>query len=452
MQKRKKKSFDTNQIVRKRLLQLVIPIFLLFSPFKVPVNAYYKVEDHLNLILQASFDNAYLEQIGRIPGSGVADTTFDQLYKFGKMETVQACNKMFQYQISRTKWRRRRKAYPLAVDWTDIPYYGKAKHLWIVKGKAKAGTIYFHRYLTISVVKSKYRFILLIHPMRRSERKADKLSKLLIHFLTKARKLVRFHSVYFDRGFFASEIIRGLDAFRPKITYIMAAPRNKKIKRLTKKVEDYYKGRGRFPSTVEQIRVTRRRIHCKAPHLGYNFPTYLLGIHKYPVRLKIWKDWCTTKRGKRYLRDFVYCTNSDRSPEAIHHAYKARFGIETSYRDLGMMRANTRSNQPQVRFFFFGVACVLYNAWVATNLNILSPQKHPRKTSPVTSLDKTDSPYSPPLPLFDFITLLLGHYTRVDFFIYRKKGPPWVKDDKRLTRVKKSPLSPLNFLVLTYNV
>ncbi len=64
--------------------------------------------------------------------------------------------------------------------------------------------------------------------MKRSERKADKLSKLLIHFLTKTRKLVRFHSVYFDRGFFASEIIRGLDAFRPKISYIMAAPRNKK--------------------------------------------------------------------------------------------------------------------------------------------------------------------------------------------------------------------------------
>ncbi len=138
---------------RKHLLELVIPILLLFSPFKVPANAYYNIEDHLNLILQASFDKAYLEQIGRIPGSGVADTTFDQLYKFGKMEIVQTCNKMFQYQISRTKLRWRRKAYPLAVDWTDIPYYGKAKHLWIVTGKAKAGTIYFHRYLTISVVK-----------------------------------------------------------------------------------------------------------------------------------------------------------------------------------------------------------------------------------------------------------------------------------------------------------
>ncbi len=67
MQKSQKKSSNTNQIARKRLLQLVIPIFLLFSPFKVPANACYKIEDHLNLILQASFDNAYLEQIGRIP-------------------------------------------------------------------------------------------------------------------------------------------------------------------------------------------------------------------------------------------------------------------------------------------------------------------------------------------------------------------------------------------------
>ncbi len=131
--------------------------------------------------------------------------------------------------------------------------------------------------------------------------------------------------------------------------------------------------------------------------------------------------------------------------------FKIRFVTDLNPLSLHNPSKISRIYQTQVRFFFFGVACVLYNAWVATNLNILSPQKHPRKTSPVTSSDKTDSPYSPPLPLFDFITLLLGHYTRVDFFTYRKKGPPWVKDDKRLTRFKKSPLSPLNFSFLTHN-
>ncbi len=109
IQKSQKKNSDINQIVQKRLLQLVIPILLFFSPFEIPANAYYKVEDHLNLIVQASFDNAYLEQIGRLPSGRVADTTFDQLYKFGKMETVQVCNKRFQYQISTAKLRRSRK-------------------------------------------------------------------------------------------------------------------------------------------------------------------------------------------------------------------------------------------------------------------------------------------------------------------------------------------------------
>ena len=71
------------------------------------------------------------------------------------------------------------------------------------------------------------------------------------------------------------------------------------------------------------------------------------------------------KTGKRRLKWLAFVIiHLDWSPKKVLQRYRRRFGIESSYRQLGRLRARTTSRNPALRFFLLGLALLLINVWV----------------------------------------------------------------------------------------
>ena len=61
-----------------------------------------------------------------------------------------------------------------------------------------------------------------------------------------------------------------------------------------------------------------------------------------------------------------------RSVRQVRETYRQRFGIESSYRQLGEAKARTCSSSACVRLLLVGVALVLRNVWVWLHHEALS--------------------------------------------------------------------------------
>ena len=55
------------------------------------------------------------------------------------------------------------------------------------------------------------------------------------------------------------------------------------------------------------------------------------------------------------------------SPVAVRDLYRRRFGIESSYRQLGEVRPRTSSPDGVIRLLWVAIGLVLRNAWVWAN-------------------------------------------------------------------------------------
>ena len=53
----------------------------------------------------------------------------------------------------------------------------------------------------------------------------------------------------------------------------------------------------------------------------------------------------------------------DWSAKKAQQRYRRRFGIESSYRQLGQVRAHTNSRNVALRFFYLALALLLLNVW-----------------------------------------------------------------------------------------
>jgi CheY-like chemotaxis protein len=60
------------------------------------------------------------------------------------------------------------------------------------------------------------------------------------------------------------------------------------------------------------------------------------------------------------------------APREVHRRYRARFGIETSYRQARQARIHTRTRDPRVRLVFVAVALLLRNLWVWVHAEVLA--------------------------------------------------------------------------------
>ncbi len=162
---------------------------------------------------------------------------------------------------------------------------------------------------------------------------------IISYLLAKANSLnLKIKSLYLDRGFYSSSVIRWLMAL--DIPLIMPAIRNGK----TGGIKQYLQGRksNKTTHTMNQDQENEVTfdlwIVCK----------YLKG-----------------KRGKFGIEYLAYVVDKVAlNLDYIHQDYRKRFGIETSYRLKNICRIRTTTKNPIIRLLFVGISFLLVNIWI----------------------------------------------------------------------------------------
>ena len=284
-----------------------------------------------------------------------------------------------------------RKKVIVAIDLTFIPYYGKKLTHWVVGGKPKKGTSYFHCWATLRIVSSGRRFTLKARPVKRDELDAEDMAKIVLELLSEAKTCaVHIDLVLLDKDFCWREVIATLKASGYK--FLVAAKRDKQVKEA---ILDYFKT-GKGP-----VRIFSRG-------KGEGKVTFNLSIHRFKKRrrrrvqniLELYGAFATNLGFKEAVRVW------SRLPQD----YRRRWGIETGYRVDGDFRAKTTSRDERLRLIYYQYMIFLENLWTLHNMG--EAKRLGVCFDEVKKLSVTAGDFSE-----DFVHLLV---TACD------SGPPWV--------------------------
>ncbi len=284
-----------------------------------------------------------------------------------------------------------RKKVIVAIDLTFIPYYGKKLTQWVVGGKPKKGTSYFHCWATLRIVSSGRRFTIKARPVKRDELDAEAMAKIVLELLAEAKTCgVHIDLVLLDKGFCWRKVIAALKASGCK--FLVAAKRDKQVKEA---ILDYFRtGKG-------QVRPFSRG-------KGEGKITFNLSIHRFKKRRR--------RRVQNILELYgAFATNLG-FKEALHvwswlpQDYRRRWGIETGYRVDGGFRAKTTSTDERLRFIYYQHMVFLENLWTLHNMG--EAKRHGVVLDEVKKLTVTGKEFCE-----DFVHLLVTAFDR---------GPPWL--------------------------
>lgn len=236
--------------------------------------------------------------------------------------------------------RTRRRTRDVAIDLHEIPFHGTPRQKNHVVGrKPKAGTTQFFAYATACVVNRGHRYTLGLVWVRQGDSMAQVVESLLA---VVAQGGVRVRKLLLDRGFFSVAVMRLLqDKNVPFVMPVMF--------------------RGRTPKPGRKH--TGLRAFLQKPAGWYR---YTHGTSTVTTRIwVVYKSYRHHRTGRRKSKKLVYASwRVSGSGVAIREGYRKRFGIESSYRQLGQARIRTSTTDPVRRLFYIGVALLFRNVWV----------------------------------------------------------------------------------------
>jgi hypothetical protein len=241
----------------------------------------------------------------------------------------------------------RRRPRTLAVDWHLRPYYGSPRTAGVVRGKAKASTKYFFAYASVLVVCRGQTFTVGLTPVARGEDQTAVLARLL----GQARQAgLRVRRLLLDRAFYGAATIHWLQ--QQRLPFLMPMLRRGRA------------GRSKATSTGTQKFFVRGR-RGWAEH---TWTTPRRCGRRKSAKLTVTVQVCMVPRPKgrgRTKGPLVYACHGIRlSLDGVRRCYRQRFGIETSYRQLGEGLAMTCSKDPVYRYLLVAIALLLRNLWV----------------------------------------------------------------------------------------
>jgi hypothetical protein len=246
----------------------------------------------------------------------------------------------------------RRRKQVLAIDCTEIPYYGKPyrRKKELRRNKRKRGTSRFHTYATLYLVRHGERFTLAMTYVWRSDSSVQILQRLL----AEADRLgLSIRYLLLDRGFYSVEVARWLQG--RGCPFLMPVAH-----------------RGRHPKhrTLSQSSGTRRFLAWKRS----GWSTHTMAYKGRQAQIRIAVVCGRRRRGKAPLV-FAFWGFRPPSPRELAQWYRLRFGIESSYRQMNQGRIRTCSRNPQLRLLLVGIALVLRNLWVWLHRTVLAQQR-----------------------------------------------------------------------------
>lgn len=226
-----------------------------------------------------------------------------------------------------------RRGREMALDWHDEPFYGKTPELrtYACRGQAKEGTTYFYRIASLYVMWRQVRVTLAVTYVLPEDSNLAIVQRLL-----ERMQHLDFQPgvVYMDKEFCEGPVVRYLG--KQHIPAILACPI-----------------RGKDGGT-------RALCHGrKAYSIDYTFTDGTL------ARLALMPSRVPDKTGRRRLKWVAFVViHLDWSVRKVYQRYRRRFGIESTYRQFGRLRARTACRNPALRFLLLGLALWLLNLWV----------------------------------------------------------------------------------------
>jgi hypothetical protein len=235
-----------------------------------------------------------------------------------------------------------RRGLEMVIDFHEEPYYGQSErlHSFTCRGEAHDGTTYFWRIASLYAIWRSVRLTVALTYVLPTESTLDVVQRLLKRQTDLGFQL---KVLYLDKGFCSGDIIRSLQT--ACVPALIACPIRGKA------------GKGGTRALCQG------RTHSCTCYTFTDGTTAQLAIVPTLKRNK--------KTGKSRRVWLVYVLiNLNWSAKYAMQRYRRRFGIESSYRQLGQVRAHTNSRNPALRFFYLALALLLLNVW--TYLRCLS--------------------------------------------------------------------------------
>lgn len=248
----------------------------------------------------------------------------------------------------------RKKPFPVAIDMHQRPYYGDHHQTPGVRGgKAKASSSWFWTYASVAILSRGRRWVVALVPVSRTDTLVDVLEALWEQM---RRFPVRISRILLDKEFCNADVIRWLQARH--VPYIMPLVRRGKVG-VTPELDT---GNQRFFRRGMRgfFDYSWRKRHAKASEPA---------VH---VRVA-----CVPHPDSSRKRPTVFVVSHSPgwSLKWIGDVYRSRFGIETSYRQLGEALAKTTTKNPSWRLLLVGIALMLRNLWVCCVNAALRPRE-----------------------------------------------------------------------------
>jgi len=309
----------------------------LTSHLEIKMSGGYTVRDLFEILVRTASRGESIEQtVKGLEGTPSSNGIRYHLEKLDDMNSLeQQLNAALQ---SRIPPKLRNRSHRLAIDLHLIPYYGKPTEIeanYVYRSQAKAGTTRFFAYATVYAICRNKRVTLAIHAVPCTETLVATLTYLLaiIHPLRMSIKLL-----CLDRGFYSVPIIRWLKALN--FPFLMPAV----IRGKTGGTRALLIGRKSYALTYTINSPKYGSITCQM--------RVVCGYHK-------------GFKGQHGIRYLVYATHRVKiALNQLHHYYRQRFGIETSYRLKNHCRIRTTTKNPVLRLLFVALAFILVNLWV----------------------------------------------------------------------------------------
>jgi hypothetical protein len=232
----------------------------------------------------------------------------------------------------------------LAIDLHLRPYYGQRQNVPVRGGKKKAGTKWFWTWATVAVVESGQRWTVAMTQVAPGSALEDVLSRLLDY--VKAAKIpVKMALV--DREFYAAPVIAVLES--RGIPFLMPAIR-----------------RGQLQGPKGP---TGTRRFFERGTVGFFEHTWTARGRSKGQQVTVRIACVRRKASDRRRTPLVFAFQGLSSGELLWYreTYRRRFGVETSYRQLGEGLAKTTTKCAAWRMMLIAVALLMRNLWVWRN-------------------------------------------------------------------------------------
>jgi hypothetical protein len=251
----------------------------------------------------------------------------------------------------------------LAIDLHLRPYYGQRQDVPVRGGKKKAGTKWFWTWATVAVVEHGQRWTVAMTQVEPGSALKDVLARLL-DYVKMAKIPVKVTLI--DREFYAADVIAVLES--RGISFLMPAIHRGQLQ-------------GRNGPTG-----TRR--FFQPGMIGFFEHTWTARGKAKGQRVTVRIACVPRKENDRRRSPLVFAFQGLSSQQLLWYreTYRRRFGIETSYRQLGEGLAQTTTKRAAWRMMLIAVALLMRNLWVWRNQHVrhgsvsLSMQLHQLNT------------------------------------------------------------------------